>query len=279
MPVLEKTRATAVFLGSVAEEIGALYRRARTSHVDSVRDLLRCGELLKEEKQKHGHGEWLPWLVHNKEALGFTERAARMLIAGFERNRQLASDLEPEEALAISRQIWGHSNGASHRTGTSGNEEWYTPPEYIERARAALVEIDLDPASSSIAQQTVQAGTYYSRERDALARKWKGRVFLNPPYSNPGCAYFVDKMLAEFGGRRVTEAILLVNNCTETEWFQKAGRAASVVCFPSKRISYLNPAGERVGSPTQGQAFMYFGSRARAFIDEFRPIGLVLTPL
>src|SRR5262245_13067731 len=39
--------------------------------------------------------------------------------------------------------------------------EWYTPPQYIAAARAVLGAIDLDPASSEIAQTTVQAGAFF----------------------------------------------------------------------------------------------------------------------
>ncbi len=42
---------------------------------------------------------------------------------------------------------------------SQGTIEWYTPPDIIERARALLGAIDLDPASSDTAQHWIQAAT------------------------------------------------------------------------------------------------------------------------
>jgi hypothetical protein len=42
----------------------------------------------------------------------------------------------------------------------TGENEWFTPAAYVEMARAALGEIDFDPASHAVAQQTVRAKTF-----------------------------------------------------------------------------------------------------------------------
>jgi hypothetical protein len=47
--------------------------------------------------------------------------------------------------------------------------EWYTEPQYIEAAKKVLGKIDLDPASSDTAQETVRAQSYYTRKADGLA--------------------------------------------------------------------------------------------------------------
>jgi hypothetical protein len=66
------------------------------------------------------------------------------------------------------------------RSRTVANDEWFTPAKYIAAARAVLGGIDLDPASNAIAQATVRAGRYYSKDDDGLAQPWHGRVWLNP---------------------------------------------------------------------------------------------------
>src|SRR5512147_2818180 len=50
-----------------------------------------------------------------------------------------------------------------HRTRFTGENEWYTPAEYVEAARACLGSIDLDPATAPIAQKTVRAASFFTR--------------------------------------------------------------------------------------------------------------------
>jgi hypothetical protein len=72
-------------------------------------------------------------------------------------------------------------------TLNTGEIEWYTPPEYLERVRAVLGCIDLDPASSKVAQKTVKANRYFTKVEDALNREWHGRIYMNPPYDRNLC--------------------------------------------------------------------------------------------
>jgi hypothetical protein len=158
----------------------------------------------------------------------------------------------------------------------TGENEWFTPEPWIARARVALGEIDLDPASHVIAQQTVQAKRFFTIVDDGLTRPWFGRVWLNPPYNRALLAPFIDKLVTEYASGRVEQAILLTHNYTDTEWFHTAANAANVICFPSGRIRFLSPAGDEC-SPTQGQAFFYFGNGVR-FDRVFADFGLMLRP-
>jgi hypothetical protein len=63
----------------------------------------------------------------------------------------------------------------------TGNDEWYTPAEYIERVRRVLGRIDLDPASNPQPQQIVRATQHFCKDDDALTQVWRGRIWLNPP--------------------------------------------------------------------------------------------------
>jgi hypothetical protein len=62
---------------------------------------------------------------------------------------------------------------------SSGSNEWYTPPEFIEAARSTMGGIDLDPCR--LANRIVKATRYFTIEQNGLAQVWSGRVFLNPP--------------------------------------------------------------------------------------------------
>jgi phage N-6-adenine-methyltransferase len=163
-----------------------------------------------------------------------------------------------------------------HVRGTfgTGENEWYTPAEIIHDARAVLEVIDLDPASSDQAQRNVQARQYFTLKDDGLAQPWFGNVWLNPPYAQPFIQYFTDKMIAEVDARRVTSAIILTHNYTDTAWFQKLARKANAVCFPKGRIRFEAPDGT-LAAPTQGQTFFYFGTVSARFVEVFSARGVV----
>jgi phage N-6-adenine-methyltransferase len=163
-----------------------------------------------------------------------------------------------------------------NRTSFTGNNEWFTPVEHIERARHVLGAIDLDPASHSVAQKTVRAAQWFSSEQDGLAQEWSGRVWLNPPYAQPLISHFIDKLIDEVQRSRVTAAILLTHNYTDTAWFHKAALASSRICFTRGRIRFVALDGS-IAAPTQGQAFFYFGGEVELFSNSFSEVGLVVS--
>jgi phage N-6-adenine-methyltransferase len=160
-----------------------------------------------------------------------------------------------------------------HVSNNSGENEWYTPLEYIESARAVLGSIDTDPASSETANKTVQAKTYYTKENNGLEKEWRGNVWMNPPYSSELIGKFVDKLCHHVNSRSVENAIVLVNNATETGWFGNLVSISNAVCFPRKRIKFIDQNGNESGAPLQGQAVLYSGDNPQKFIDNFSQFG------
>lgn len=167
--------------------------------------------------------------------------------------------------------------GASkaHVSQNTGNNEWYTPVEYIDAARTVLGAIDLDPASTAEANKIVQARTFYTLQQDGLAQPWRGRVWMNPPYAQPAIEYFAAKFAESVAAREVTAGVVLVNNATETDWFRRLSDVASAVCFPSGRVRFWSPDRESA-TPLQGQAILYAGDELATFRQAFEPLGVVL---
>ena len=163
----------------------------------------------------------------------------------------------------------------AHVKHNSGNNEWYTPLTYIDAARKVMGGIDLDPASSDIANQTIKATKYYTAQNDGLIQKWDGRIWMNPPYAQPLIYQFCKKLTEEFGNT-VTEACVLVNNATETKWFHTLLQKANAVCFPLSRIKFMNKEGNASATPLQGQAVLYFGEHIELFHNVFNNFGIIL---
>ena len=147
----------------------------------------------------------------------------------------------------------------------------------FEAARAVLGGFDLDPASSKVANAVVRAARIFTAEDDGLAQDWPvGRIWMNPPYASG----LVDKFALRFcqAIRDGSSGVVLVNNATETGWFQELLGVADAVCFPKGRVRFVDPEKGEAGAPLQGQAIIYCGPKPDAFRAAFCERGTVLCP-
>jgi len=165
-----------------------------------------------------------------------------------------------------------------HVMNNSKNDEWYTPKYIVDIARNIMGNIDLDPASCFLANQIVNADKYYSLEDDGLQQKWFGRVWLNPPYSKMAIKRFSETFLEKYKMKEFDEGIILVNNATETRWFQTLLHSASCACLLKGRVRFYNDMLEQANSPLQGQCLLYFGINTLRFSEETSVVGSVLMP-
>jgi phage N-6-adenine-methyltransferase len=191
--------------------------------------------------------------------------------------RTVLKDGAPELIASVDRGDVPVSRAEKIVRGTqgTGDNEWYTPEEFLDAARIVLGGFDLDPASSVAAQDSVEAEQYFTVNDDGLQQEWHGRVWLNPPYAQPHIENFVSKLVSEYCAGRTTAAILLTHNYTDTAWFHEALGCADAICFTRGRVRFLRATGE-IASPTQGQVFFYFGDDIERFAQVFVEVGFVL---
>jgi phage N-6-adenine-methyltransferase len=164
---------------------------------------------------------------------------------------------------------------------SSKNDSWRTPQIYIDAAKQVMDGIDLDPATSLEANRTIKATFIFTKEDNALAHDWHGRVWLNPPYgktnnkSNQGL--FADKLLAEYRQDKVSEAILLVNLYWSYDWF--APLRSLPMCIPDNRIAFINPdTGEEGDEAKATSVFIYVGKDPDCFFNVFSQFGYCVQP-
>ena len=283
LQIRDQARAVETFVKAAKESL-AVSNQASEIKVRAER---KAGEMIAGmKKAKPGPKKITDSVSANSkqqqlESIGLQERQARrfeeMARVPDDKFEELAS---AEKATAEEREITSRSIQEAakkpHVSNNSGENEWYTPACYIDAARKAMGSIDLDPASSKVAQETVSANDFYTVEDDGLSRGWFGNVWLNPPYSKGLIEKFAGKLAAHVENGDVSQAVLLVNNATDTLWFQDVGSMASAFCFPQGRIKFNDTSGRPRNTPIQGQAFMYFGGRWKTFVKQFRGFGICL---
>lgn len=199
------------------------------------------------------------------EALGVTPMTV---------SRDLApvTNVTPEPITGLDGKTYP-TVGAHVSRGPS-DTDWFTPPEITQAAARAMGGIDLDPASSKVANRSVGARNYFTQMEDGLIQEWSGRVWMNPPFNQPTISQFTDKLVDEYIADNIEAACVLVNNASETEWFQRLAAVSNARCDFKGRIRFWNP--DRLSTtPLQGQVVLYFGDNIPSFAAEFRPFGLL----
>ncbi len=159
---------------------------------------------------------------------------------------------------------------------------WFTPPEYLDSVKAVMGAIDLDPFTSRKANEIVGAKWIYTIENSAFENEWRLdkniRVFMNPPYSAGLCSRAINKFIDQYEAKNFVEGIVLVNNATDTQWFNELVKHCRAICFTDHRISFWNTDRKHVSGNTRGQAFFYFGKKLDRFKKTFEKHGFVLAP-
>lgn len=149
---------------------------------------------------------------------------------------------------------------------SSETPEWYTPSHIIARVIKTLGAIDLDPCSNSHESPNVPALSYYTKEDNGLAREWRGRIYMNPPYGRE-IVEWVRHLVREWVAGRVTEAVALVPARTDTEWHGELRQFPR--CFVRGRLKFSN---HESAAPFPSMA-VYLGDNLLAFVEAFGDIG------
>lgn len=168
--------------------------------------------------------------------------------------------------------------GAATPVAERDSNDWHTPAKYIAAVKSVMGGIDLDPFSSVVANETVQATRFFTAADDAFTADvpWRAvRLFMNPPYGRGVIDAAIARFLAEWAAREFQQAVVLVNNATETHWFQTLMQECEAVCFTDHRIAFVSPDNKQESGNTRGQAFFYFGERVGPFIDAFYRFGAI----
>ena len=269
--IRDKAEALRVYAKQAGETLEDQNRLAEIK----IRAERRAGELLKETVGHSGgspshHVRDLPDGVSPKQSSRWQAEAS----VPEERFAQYVQETVGQGDELTSAGLRRIAQGG-HVRHNSGEVEWYTPSYIVEAARAVLGAIDCDPASSDIANQTIKAAQYYTVDNNGLTQQWGKRVWMNPPYSQPLVVEFCKAFLDRLESGEITAGCVLVNNATETAWFQGLADAAVAICLLRGRVKFLDTSGKAIGAPLQGQIVLYYGSDRAAFSKAFAELGSV----
>jgi hypothetical protein len=158
-------------------------------------------------------------------------------------------------------------NNAQLINQDSGDTEYYTPIEIVNAAREVMGGIDLDPASSEIANRSIGATVFFTKEHDGLSQKWTGKVWLNHPFSREGNRLWIEKLMHEYYEDNFQEACCITFASTSEKWFRELMLFPQ--CFLSPRTNYCTPDGKKKRGVTKGSVVTYLGNNTTKFIDVF----------
>jgi hypothetical protein len=113
------------------------------------------------------------------------------------------------------------------------NDELYTPAWIFDLLG---LQFDLDVASSDSQEIIVPAANKFTINDDALSQEWKGRVWMNPPFSKP--APWVEKWLAHSNG------IALLPLSGNSRWWRALWESDASVAMIKPNTGFTNPAGK-----------------------------------
>jgi hypothetical protein len=161
---------------------------------------------------------------------------------------------------------------------SSKSQEHYTPANIVSKIREVLGSIACDPASSWLAQKTIQADWWYGLTTedphnqpgrwlgaDGLAAPWHGTVFLNPPGGHTGLvrpelseisrSYPVVwwlKLCSDYVSGNVTSAIYMGFSLEQMVTTQRGGTPCLLdfpFCVPKSRLCFDYPMDTNDGRP------------------------------
>lgn len=185
---------------------------------------------------------------------------------------------------------------------TSETDSWFTPPKIVEAARVTLGEIDLDPASCAQANETVKAKRFFgagSSVENGYTTRWSGRVFLNPPGGRcdengirlekggkSAPKRWWEKLSNEWAAGSVEAAVFLGFSVEILQTTQVKPACEFVptdfpLCFPARRLAFIDTSGERVRGNTHASVIALLPSQDAdgrretvvRFVRAFTPIG------
>jgi phage N-6-adenine-methyltransferase len=136
---------------------------------------------------------------------------------------------------------------------SSSLQDWETPQFIVNQ----FGKFDLDACAYA---STAKAPKFFTEEDDALTKKWKGRVWMNPPYGRSlpiWLAYALEQSKQDY----CDEVVCLIPARTDTKWFHNYACKGNIR-FIKGRIRFKQN-GKYKGSPAFPSMIVIFNKTVK----------------
>jgi phage N-6-adenine-methyltransferase len=137
------------------------------------------------------------------------------------------------------------------------SDEWETPEDEVRLFEQEFGLFDLDPCAR---EASCKAQEYFTQADNGLARVWYGKVWLNPPYSDPGP--WVQKAVESVQRGEAELVVACLPAATDTAWFHDCVLPYAEIRFRRGRIRFLGWAGQPLGTPKAGTIYAIYRRRS-----------------
>lgn len=119
---------------------------------------------------------------------------------------------------------------AEHENSVGKSDDWFTPRGLFT---ALGLTFDLDPCSPG-PEHWVPARTVYTKRDNGLALRWRGLVFMNPPFGGRhGHVPWLIKFLEHANG------IAIVRSYTSADWWHDHMHRAQLLLWPRGKTQFV----------------------------------------
>lgn len=136
--------------------------------------------------------------------------------------------------------------------GKNIRDEWATPQDLWDLLNREF-RFTLDAAASPANAKTRR---FFSEKESCLLEPWRGRVWLNPPYSNS--RPFLEKARAEVKSGRAAFVVCLIKAAADTDRYFQNVRFAQEIRRMVGRVHFVPPSGIEASSPKFGCDLVIF---------------------
>ncbi len=146
---------------------------------------------------------------------------------------------------------------------SSAEHGWQTPDDLVDKVRAALGWIALDPCT--VTSNPTGARCFFTEADDGLSHPWVDGFYCNPPYGRE-----LPKWSAHIA-KQDREGIVLTAARTDTRWFHELWEWSDMRLLIKGRLRFK-------GAPAKApfpSILFYRGPHPRVFANVFKDDGII----